>query len=71
MFCICKSDEKRPNGGRSKFAKASISRLAEDGDRSTTVLQAIQSTKQMHCFLGINLDKKWNEVQHSFYFSTW
>ena len=39
MFCFCESDEQRPNGGRSKFADASISRLAEDGGRSTTVIQ--------------------------------
>ena len=52
------SDEKRPNGGRSKFADASISRLAEDGGRSTTVLQAIQSTRQTHCFRGINVDNE-------------
>ena len=45
MFCFRKSDEKRPNGGRSKFADASISRLAIVGGRSTTVLQAIQSIR--------------------------
>ena len=32
---------------------------------------AIESTRQTHCFGGINLHKEWNEVQHSFYFSTW
>ena len=30
MFCLCESVEKRPNGGRLKFAAASISRLIKD-----------------------------------------
>ena len=55
---FCESDEKWPNGGRSKFADASISRLAEDGGHSKTVLQAIQSTRKTHCFGGINFDKE-------------
>ena len=75
IFCFCESDEKRPNGGRSKFADALISRLTEDRGRSTTVSQAIQSTRQTHCFGGINLEKERNEVRRSFYFhfyfSTW
>ena len=45
MFCFCKSDEKWPNGDRSKFADASISRLAEDGGRSKTVLQPYRLSK--------------------------
>ena len=34
MFCLCESNEKRPNHVRSNFADASVSRLIEDWGRS-------------------------------------